>query len=219
MGTRNPIGGPFKRRVRRPIPMGGVRRPVRWIEGNSAQGIEPIPQVSAFSFTPTLDTSAWPTAGGTELINGDSDLEWMDRNEVTVERIVGDITTAGFYVDETTGQFITQYVYRMGILVVEEVEDIGAWVPPSLFTRENLEEFEWMWLYQGLLQAAINPIELTTGGSALFFGETVHVDLHVRRKIGKKDHLVLLGQFGTFQLIPGDLATEAVHQLRVLFKA
>lgn len=214
MGTRNPIGGPFKRRVRRPIPLGGVRRPVRWIEGNSSAGLEELPHTTAFNFTPTLDTSLWPSAGGTELIFGDQDLDWMDRNEATIERIVGDIAVNGFYL-VTGDDVVTAYFYRLGILVVEEVEDISTWVPPSLWDRESIEEYEWMWLKQGNLIGT----STTVGPAALWFGDDIHIDLRVKRKIGKKDHLVLLGQFGTGATdFDGLLSTEARHLLRVLFK-
>lgn len=222
MGTRNPIGGPFRRRVRRPIPL-AQRRPVRWIEGNSAIGTEPLPAVSAFAFTPTLDTSLWPTAGGTELVFGDDDLDWMDANEATIERVVGDIDVTGFFIHTGSSWHLSPFV-RMGMLLVQETEDISTWVPPSLWDREAIEEYEWMWLWQSHLVPINAPVplsSLTTPGGEQFINydtPTVHVDLRVRRKVGKKDHLVLLGQFGLGAGIDGDIGISATHLLRVLFK-
>lgn len=214
------IGGGSKRR-RRFVGVGTrPRRPVRWIEGNSAVGGEPLPTITGFPFTPTLDTSLWPTAGGTELINGDDDLDWMDATEATVERIVGDIDVGAFFI--RTGETSVHRVwFRMGMITVQEVEDISTWVPPSLWDRESLEEYEWMWLYQSTLdELQANVQDTSPGGDALwsFTTPTIHVDLHVKRKLGKKDHIVLLGQFGLTQPLVGDLAIQATHMLRVLFK-
>lgn len=225
MGTRNPIGGPFRRRVRKPLPL-ALRRPVRWIEGNSASGTDEVPTITSFSFTPTLDTSTWPAAGGTELVFGDDDLDWMDANEATIERIVGDISVSAFYLsgsDPDLSPQIHHAFVRMGLLVVQEVEDIAAWVPPSLWDREAIEEYEWMWMWQGMLretQQNFPTVPVGTSRHAWFLGtDDQHIDLHVRRKLGKKDHLVLLGQFGCGTLLEdASLGVSAVHLLRVLFK-
>lgn len=216
MGTRNPIGGPFKRRVRRPLPL-AMRRPVRWIEGNSSAGVEELPETTSFTLTPTLDTSLWPTAGGTELIFGDDDLDWMDKNEATIERVVGDISLVGFGLYDSPLNIVTQAYYRLGILVVEEVEDISTWVPPSLWDREAVEEYEWMWLKQGLLKPAFAP--LVTADYRLWYNDELHLDLRVKRKMGKKDHLVILGQFGLGGTpLVGTVGFTCSHLLRVLFK-
>jgi len=213
------IGGGSKRR-RRFVGVGGrarPSRPVRWIEGNSAHGGEPLPVVSAFPFSPSLDTSLWPTAGGTELIFGDDDLDWMDKNEATIERVVGDITVACSFLASDLENIQANVFYRLGLLVVEEVEDISTWVPPSLWDRESVEEYEWMWL----LQDAVDLFQRDTTVSPMrFFSETKthHLDSHIHRKLGKKDHLVLLGQFGLGVPLVGDLVIGAVHLVRVLFK-
>lgn len=217
MGTRNPIGGPFHRRVRRPFGrLGGVRRPVRWIEGNSSHGIEPLPAVSSFPLSPSIDVSLWPAAGGTELIFGDDDLDWMDANEATIERVVGQVSVLGAQLIFGPADMHATALYRLGMLVVQEVEDIAAWVPPSLWDREALEEYEWTWMYQGEL-SFFHP-----GGQVedtrYFARDHVDIDSHIKRKLGKKDHLVLLGQFGLTSALVSDLVLGASHQLRVLFK-
>jgi len=216
------IGGGSKRR-RRYVGVRAPKRPVRWIEGNSSSGAEPLPTVSSFAFTPTLDTSLWPTAGGTEIVFGDDDLDWMDANEATVERVVGDIDVLGFFI-QTGSTVLATPLVRMGLLSVQEVEDISTWVPPSLWDREAVEEYEWMWLWQSHLDITNPPTPATNqqspGGDNIWFWScpTVHIDLHVRRKIGKKDHLVLLGQFGTTAPLDGDMGITGTHLLRVLFK-
>jgi len=217
MGTRNPIGGPFHRRVRRPFgKFAGQRRPVRWIEGNSSHGVEPLPVANGFSLTPTLDTSLWPTAGGTELIFGDEDLDWMDANEATTERIVGNIDVLGANLLADGSNYVRAALFRLGLITVQEVEDISTWVPPSLWDREALEEYEWMWLYQGTV-VMTNPGG-DTNGNNLFGSAHIDVDSSIRRKIGKKDHIVLLGQFALTGALTSDLVISAYHCLRVLFK-
>jgi len=205
--------------------MGMPRRPVRWIEGNSAGGAVNVPLITNFfNFSPTIDVSTWPVGGGTELIFGDDDLDWMDDTEATIERVVGDISLSGFYAKTDSGDPDIYHVYtRMGLLTVEEVEDIAAWVPPSLWDREAVEEYEWMWMRQDMLRPSPSTGYPVTFGmnQAWFFSleETIHIDLHVRRKLGKKDHLVLLAQFGTGALLEGGvLSVTGTHLLRVLFK-
>lgn len=214
MGTRNPIGGPFKRRVRRPFGKSSIRRPVRWIEGNSSHAGEPLPTVTSFTLSPTIDTSGWPAIGGTELIFGDDDLDWMDANEATLERLVGDVTVTSSQLNASSTDYIATSYYRLGLLAVQEVEDISTWVPPSLWDRESIEEYEWMWLYQGALQYYPNPVD----GVQSYARETVHIDSHIRRKVGKKDHIVLLGQWGLGGPLTTDVVFSAVHLIRCLFK-
>lgn len=217
------IGGGNKRR-RRVIGVGAKpRRPVRWIEGNSAHGAEPLPVVTSFFFTPSIDTSAWPTGGGTELVFGDDDLDWMDANEATVERVVGDLNVLGFNV-QTSGPdtgYLAFIPFRMGLLLVEEVEDISTWVPPSLWDRESLEEYEWMWLWQSMARdVGSSWTNLTPGGDRVthLVAPDMHLDVHVRRKMGKKDHLVLLGQFGLDQNLDSTMTISCNHLIRVLMK-
>jgi len=204
------IGGPFKRRVRRPL-LSRVKRPVRWFDGGSTVGQTDPPLVQTWSLAP--DPSTWPAAGGRELIAGDIDLEWMDKNEVVVERIVGDLAFSFLSVPVPPSTEIFALV-RLGILVVEEVESLASWVPPWLFDNEAIEEFEWMWLNQFVIKG-----DPTVEAGVVRGYENVHIDLRVKRKMGKKDHLVLVGQFGNNFAIGVDQFVACWQLMRVLLKS
>lgn len=186
MGNR-----PINRRPwRRPPWRRAAKRPVRWLDANSNRTLEP----------------PWYTAGGPSplpnqgkvLLWGDDDLEWMDSNEVLLMRLVGSISY-GFTVESRpTDTFWGIYgppVLRAGILVCEELDSQGGRPTLDLFDPEVLEEYEWMWLHQAGEYTAGSQI---ANGSSVFnaYRTDIPLDLRVRRKLGKKDAVVLYNQWG-----------------------
>lgn len=128
------------------------------------------------------------------LIWGDDDLDWMDANEATLERTVGTLSL-GTQVSVIPGVFLTLPVVRMGILVAEELQDQSVAPAIDLWERESVEEHEWMWLSQ-VSDFSWNG-DYVNGTTALkAYRADVALDLRVRRRLGKKDALLLYFQAG-----------------------
>lgn len=131
---------------------------------------------------------------GSVLFWGDDDLEWMDVNECRLDRLVGTITVAMQVAQFTTNGYGPP-LCRLGLLLVEEIEDQGSRPGIDLFDPESIEEYEWMWL------SHIGEYEY--GGDYIVDTQAytrhrrdVALDTHNRRKLGKKDALVLYHQWG-----------------------
>lgn len=199
MGNKPINRTPFRRKpwARR------TKRPFRWIDANSHQrtpvGDPPCGvDYSSISCIP----------GFYELLNGDLDLEWMDATEATIDRLVGDLAI-NYEENWTTSTKPVFPIARFGLLLVEEVETLATWVPPDLFEAEDLEEYEWMWLQQ------VNPpVDVWQGGilNILAGNSSYHLDIRNRRKIGPKDHLVLVHTLA----IP-DIAVVDGHNIQFRF--
>lgn len=169
----------------------GRRRPQRWIEGNSA--------ISATEQPCTVQGSLFGCEPGTPirvLLAGDSDWEWADSNEVLVDRVVGTLTFRFFVQQEAASTTSVPFMIRYGVLALEETEDTYPTI--DLYDREALEEFQWMWIDQFSVsgrewQQYDDPEDPSTG----FMLGTIDqkVDIATRRKLGKKDRVVLYAQF------------------------
>lgn len=208
---------PINRRPWRRAPWRGKsRRPVRWVELNCSErgGLETCEVNSNVAVCNTPDPSL-RTAGVLELWSGDFDAEYADDGNVVVERIVGDISLGGISL-MGGGQFVVPYV-RLGMLAVEEVESVATWDPPDLFAREDLEEFEWMWLYGTDFKGNWVPTLSGEATQGMRYGDTIHLDLRVKRKLGKKDSIVMIAQFGTLGPLVGSVNVGYFHTLRGLF--
>lgn len=199
-----------RRRNNRPIRTRppGRRRPVRWIDAFSAAmqlaGEPPTPNpgvVPPGSITPAATLY---TADYRELVVGDIDTEWADANEVVVERLVGDITVKGR--DSLPGvdslfQVATSFIgmstmVRMGIVLVEDVDDSPTAInPPSLWEADDLADGEWLWLWQ--LGSPNEQHMLFEPADQLIrvWSHDYHLDLRVKRKLGRRDRLVLCHEF------------------------
>lgn len=159
---------------------------MRWIDCNSNR-LHPVAgppfvqgQTPTYAGTPTT---------GKVLLWGDDDLEWMDVNEVRVERLAGSIDIA-VSVDQTVTSNIGQPVFRAGILLAEELEDQGTRPQIDLYDPESYEEFEWMYLASGIVSNYAG--DFVTGGVAQTRNNvSIPIDTRNRRKLGKKDALVL----------------------------
>lgn len=183
----------------RPRGPGGRRPPTRWIDGSS-QGnsgepclYSPIPLPC--SVPPNTPTA--PLLGVYVVASGEVDLDWADKSESRLDRVVGDIGLKALTTIAQEDEIVWPDI-RLGMLVAEEIDDITTWNPPNLWDHDHLEEFEWMWLYQTQVlgwDGGAREESWPSLGSRSWFAKDVHVDLHVRRKLGKADHLVIVGQF------------------------
>lgn len=204
MANQRPI-----RRGRFPRWRRGRRRPVRWIDGNS--NILSIAECAVDS-VPIVCTPSDPR----ELLVGDLDIDWSDKSEVTISRIVGSITLAGNSGRSATGLLPYGVLVRLGILVTEDTDRVYNAI--DLGDPESLEEFEWMWLHNQILDVR--------AGHTLPSTETLHettyanvpVDIRVKRKLGKKDSLLLYGQHALHVPFPQNFLfnTEMSVQLRTV---
>lgn len=208
---------PRKWRPRRP---GGKRPPTRWIDGsmqtNDTCVFQPTNMVCANA--PNVPMSAF--AGCFEIVSGENDLDWADKSESRLDRVVGRLSIGLRSIQQQLDSFSLVFA-RMGMLVVEEVDDITTWQPPNLWDHDHLEEFEWMWLWQGnILDDNVLLVEATGGQLGdLRTWRTIDIDCRVRRKLGKQDHLVLLGQLsnGISAETPFNVSGQYVPMLRCVF--
>lgn len=216
MSRSRPINrSPFRRK-----PWKLSQRSGRWTEcnvsallGDCQFGIQP--------FVCAVEDPVAMQPGTRELLAGDFDMEWADKSHVKIDRVVGDISLATRAI--IVGNEWSVPILRMGLLVVEEVEDIASWVPPNLFVREDVEEFSWMWLWQSSFEGMVPPLVYGDGPvvEAPFFSgvrvfDKVHLDLRVKRKLGKKDHLVMLHHAAQAAPTPINFSAGAVHFLRAM---
>jgi len=139
-----------------------------------------------------------PFAGCFEVVSGENDLDFADKSESRLDRVVGKVSI-GLRSIQVEANVFSLVFARMGMLVVEEVDDILTWQPPNLWDHDHLEEFEWMWLWQGnIIDGEAGLLQLPNPNDPSFVDvrswRTIDLDVRVRRKIGKQDHLVLLGQ-------------------------
>lgn len=207
MANQRPIRrAPFPRWKR------GRRRPTRWIDGNSNQ------LATANCGTVISNLQCEPT-DPRELLVGDLDIDWSDKNEVTIARIVGSIALAGNSVRTNSAGAPYHVLVRMGILVTEDTDRVYNAI--DLSDPESLEEFEWMWLHQQVLDMD----GFASGGDALGAETTwaatkanIPVDIRVKRKLGKKDSLVLFAQHALMSFVPNNFVfdTGMAVQLRTV---
>lgn len=210
MANQRPI-----RRGRFPRFRRGRRRPTRWIDANSTQ-------INAPCTTEVVELSCDPAGGPRELLVGDLDIDWSDKSEVTIQRIVGSILLSGISnrTTPTAGGLILPYavMVRMGILVVEDTDRVYNAI--DLGDPESLEEYEWMWLHNTLLEASpiyVSSDELVTSITRA----VVPVDIGVKRKLGKKDSLVLYAQHALHAATPTSFLFQTFlsEQLRTVLSS
>lgn len=205
-------GRPFRR---------GRRAPARWIDG-SIQGFVDTPcQHQPLNFVCHTEPNVPmpPFSGVYQIVSGEVDLDWADKSESRLDRVVGDITLLMRSIQQEP-DVLALPIFRMGMLVVEEVDDITTWVPPNLWDHDHLEEYEWMWLQQTcILDEGFFPLFDGNPLVDLRASETHHIDIRVKRKLGKTDHLVLLAQMSSPlpSMIPFNIAGQYVPLLRCVF--
>lgn len=152
-------------------------------------------------------------------MSGEVDLDWADKSESRLDRVVGNVTLTATSSIVSTGEIVWPLI-RLGMLVVEEIDDITTWNPPNLFDHDHLEEFEWMWLHQTYALAWPNWVS-TPGWPQVeargWGGIDIPIDCGVRRKLGKADHLMLVGQMTRLIDADFDFNAEMFEQLRCVF--
>lgn len=211
MANQRPIRRPPIPRWKR-----GRRRPVRWIEGNSHNS-----NLATCVFDTVNDMQCEPQTPRV-LLDGDSDFEWADRNEVRVDRIVGTLSWRGdIYEPGLTAGGPPPAVVRFGIIAIEEAEGVFPFI--NLFDREALEEFQWMWLYQSMGNVQYDAA-VAEGQQIVKQYEDVRLDIRTRRSIGKKDAIVLYSQFAYLSDQPLAAGTvglnpQYVHSLRCIIRS
>lgn len=182
------------------------------------------PAVSGDQLTPLNmgEMAGTPRQPLVELVSGVTDVEpWSDDQEVTCDRIVGDIGVqcAQDYAGVTVSlpQELAPPVCRFGILVVEEGSDPSL----DLFDDATLQKLEWMWLKQ--VTAPINYYVGSGGGGTGNLVTAVwdfSLDLRNRRKIGFADKLCLYGGYAYQGAASNQLRSqtfvECSHTLRTI---
>lgn len=161
-----------------------------------------------------------PASNPRELLVGDSDWDWADRNEVRVDRIVGTISwrVADAYESFNVG-YPQPWVVRFGILATEETDRLYQAI--DLFDRESLEEFQWMYLHQSM---GTTETFLVADGIYNIQYEDLHIDVRTRRALGKKDSVVLYAQAKRHTDSPPgvtitSLQAQYVESLRCIIRA
>jgi len=156
----------------------------RWIDANSniindSCGCE----TSSLTCEPNLPR---------ELLVGDLDIDWSDKSEVTIQRVLGSILLSG-YTERTVADSLPAYspIVRMGILVTEDTDRLYQVI--DMGDPESLEEYEWMWLYNTLVPKESSQF-FAGGVERSSVALTIPVDIRSKRKLGKKDSLVLYSQ-------------------------
>lgn len=212
---------PIRRRPwrRPPWRKRGASRPTKWIEGNSHGSFN----LSTCTLA-TTDISCSPTTPRVVLA-GDQDIEWADRDEVRVDRIVGTVNVVSWYNDINASPYGGEYyppIIAFGLLCVEDTD--GLFQTIDLFDRESVEEYEWMWLERRMMvdapAMAWNP-DANEYNFNHHYSLVMDWDVRTRRTMGKKDSIVLYSQFG----IPsnfdfgGTLRLPAYHyELRTILR-
>lgn len=227
----------MRRRNNRPIRTRppGRKRPVRWIDAFSAPGAstiteagaDPTPNPGVVDAGGIYPFTSFTSVDWRELVVGDLDTEWADANEVVVERLVGDIRVAGRELFSSVDNLVSLAprwigmppLVRMGIVLVEDVDDAASsYDPPSLWQPDDLADGEWLWLWQlGSPNEAHMQLDEGASTALRVWTHDYHLDLWVKRKLGRRDRLVLCHEWAhvgpTFS---GDRAIDVQPLLRCL---
>lgn len=163
--------------------------PIRWLDANSTQA-----QVEGCGTTPVY-LSCDPLASPVELLVGDQDWDWSDTSEVRIDRMVGTMSWTYSYANDSQSSPILPLILRFGILATEDTDRVYQTI--DLFDPESLEEFQWMWLEQRTAFGGDSGV-FVGGATQDFFMYTgavdIPLDIRTRRKLGKKDSVVLYAQ-------------------------
>jgi len=148
-----------------------------------------------------------------ELLVGDLDFDWADANEVLVDRIVG---TVSLNVQSFSSNNIPYpVIFRFGVLATEETDRVYQTI--DLFDPESLEEYSWMWLQQVSVNynGVYVPADQTVRSDAIV---DVPLDISTRRKIGRKDSIVMYCQAVGNVATAENFITKMSYLLRAVIK-
>lgn len=217
MANQRPINRrPFRRP---PWRRSAAARPRKWIEANSHGSM-----ALEFCTLETTNITCEPTTPRV-LLAGDLDIEWADKDEVRVDRILGTVNVTSWYTFQSASPFVGEFyapVIAFGLLAVEATDTLFQTI--DLFDRESVEEYEWMWLERRQM-VSDSQLGWNTENSDWVFNSCLSLsmdwDVKTRRTMGKKDSVVLYSQFGipsNFAL-SGTLRTPAYHyELRSILR-
>lgn len=139
------------------------------------------------------------------LIGGQADVEpWADEQEITVDRIVGQLHVVVEHAyDSLLNVFGNDIYVKAGLIVNEEITQDVDEVKLDLFEQETMEDYEWMWLG--------NCVPLVQNGSrqqdSYIYTRSHFVwnwDIRNRRKVGQSDELNLFMQYLPFNTVGED---------------
>lgn len=175
--------------------------PIRWLDANSTQGI-----VETCGVQPIF-LACEPMAVPVELLVGDQDWDWSDTSEVRIDRLVGTMSWNYAYSNNATNQPTLPLIMRFGILATEDTDRVYQAI--DLFDPESLEEFQWMWLDQRT--AWDQPIVRGTAPEFHQYTGSIDIplDVRTRRKLGKKDSVVLYAQTKLVAPAPVDFTVNS----------
>lgn len=193
----------------------------RWLDGYStrAVGTDQCTQQ-------VLDVFCDPSPPARVVLYGDTDWDWADASEVRIDRILGSISWDSMAGVETNNFAAPNHGdLRLGLLALEEWDGTTATAPViDLFDAEALEEYQWMWLYHSQGHVQRFPLPTTPMSMVVTQYDNIDVDVRTRRKLGKKDGVVLYAQYkyhsssaneaGTLTLIP-----RVTYQLRAIIRS
>lgn len=185
---------PINRRPWRRAPWRKSRRPASWHDANSTGSLGggvfggawatlEAPSVVPGSAVSTLR----------ELIVGDIDGLYLDREEVRIDRLVGDIE---FYTSSSldAAPVALPPVVRFGLVVEEDPRDSGTSYPVdayNLWDPAVLKDAEFMYLEQPVRELSNPPLPGDSVTYREFYWHS-HLDVRVKRKLGKADRLWLV---------------------------
>lgn len=130
-----------------------------------------------------------------ELLVGDLDMDWSDKSEVTLARIIGDISLRGTVRNDGPTTYPLPLLVRFGLLVTEDTDRLYQAI--DLGDPESLEEYEWMWLKEQIIPYDLYTFSEASGNSEIAGVVSIPLDTTVKRKLGKKDSLVLYSQMAS----------------------
>lgn len=196
MGNRPINRRPFRR------PPWRKRREVRWVDGNSAVVNSATGLLPAASILPV--TTGEATVNYRELLVGDIDGEWADSDQVLLERLVGDICIHGRDLVPVTGEGAADIyaaglqlmpVVRMGLVLIEGVdESVTAPTAVGMWENDDIADGEFLWTKQ-LRCASEAHVQSDVDNMVRIWCEDIHLDVRVKRKLGRRDRLVLIHEF------------------------
>lgn len=191
--------------------MGMRKQNRRWIDCNSHLGDSLL---GTIGYTQIFVPPGQPR----ELLVGDLDMDWSDKSEVTVQRILGNLSL--WMLSETDPDnggtaFPEPVLVRFGLLATEDTDRLYQDI--DLGDPESLEEYEWMWLNQ--TTAEFNwQYEEPSGVRRATATANYDVDVITKRKLGKKDSIVLYSQLWMQSAAPQafNVTARYSYQLRAV---
>jgi len=189
MGKSRPINrSPFRRK-----PWARTRRPASWHEClSTGASLALTPGYPWADLNPpTVSTSITAEHTFRELLGGQSDALYLDRETVRIDRIVGDIQ---FYTSRETGGTLSRPpVVRLGLILEADGDVSTAPDSANLWDSTSLGESKWQYLEE------LSPTPVVYTLESLRVAEyywSTHLDVRTKRSLGKRDRLWLVMTYG-----------------------